>query len=72
MRNLLNGWCSLLLLLLMSSSSLGINAQSTKTYERDWRTDRVKVKIISYNIMEGFGRGEDKDRMARFTAWVKE
>lgn len=72
MRNLLNSWCSLLLLLLMGSSSLGVNAQSTKTYERDWRTDRVKVKIISYNIMEGFGRGEDKDRMARFTAWVKE
>lgn len=72
MRNLLNSWCSLLLLLLMGSSSLGVNAQNTKTYERDWRTDRVKVKIISYNIMEGFGRGEDKDRMARFTAWVKE
>ncbi len=47
----------------------GITAQS---YERDWRTDRQKIKIISYNIMDGFSNGADKDRIARFTAWVKE
>ncbi len=47
----------------------GITAQS---YERDWRTDRQKIKIISYNIMDGFSNGADKERIARFTAWVKE
>lgn len=43
-----------------------------QTYERDWRTDRQKIKIISYNIMDGFSDGTDQDRIARFTAWVKE
>ena len=43
-----------------------------QTYERDWRTDRQKIKIISYNIMDGFSNGTDQDRIARFTAWVKE
>lgn len=47
-------------------------AQHNKTLERDWRTDRQKVNIISYNIMDGFNYGKDNDRIARFTAWVKE
>lgn len=60
---------SFLLFLLSLFVFTGANAQNL---ERDWRTDRQKIKIISYNIMDGFSNGADKDRIARFTAWVKE
>lgn len=50
----------------------GLCAQTSRSYERDWRSDRQKIKIISYNIMDGFNNATDTDRMARFTAWVKE
>lgn len=60
---------SFILFLLSLFVFTGANAQNL---ERDWRTDRQKIKIISYNIMDGFSNGADKDRIARFTAWVKE
>lgn len=60
---------SFLLFLLSLFVFTGANAQNL---ERDWLTDRQKIKIISYNIMDGFSNGADKDRIARFTAWVKE
>lgn len=60
---------SFLLFLLSLFVFTGANAQNL---ERDWRTDRQKIKIISYNIMDGFSNGADKDRIARFAAWVKE
>lgn len=70
MKRLFNSRSVLFLLLLLVCS--GIYAQTSNSYERDWRTDRQKIKIISYNIMDGFSNGADKDRIARFTAWVKE
>ena len=70
MKQLSNNKCILFLFALFFIS--GLNAQTSSTYERDWRTDRQKIKIISYNIMDGFSNGSDKDRIARFTAWVKE
>lgn len=60
---------SFILFLLSLFVFTSANAQNL---ERDWRTDRQKIKIISYNIMDGFSNGADKDRIARFTAWVKE
>ena len=70
MKRLFNSRSVLFLFLLLVCS--GIYAQTSNSYERDWRTDRQKIKIISYNIMDGFSNGADKDRIARFTAWVKE
>ena len=72
MKRLFNNWFSLFLLALLFGLGSGMNAQNSTSYERDWRTDRQKIKIISYNIMDGFSNGSDKDRIARFTAWVKE
>lgn len=69
MKRLFNSRSVLFLFLLLVCS--GIYAQTSNSYERDWRTDRQKIKIISYNIMDGFSNGADKDRIARFTAWVK-
>ena len=70
MKQLSNNKCILFFFALFFIS--GLNAQTSSSYERDWRTDRQKIKIISYNIMDGFSNGSDKDRIARFTAWVKE
>lgn len=70
MKQLSNNKCILFFFALFFIS--GLNAQTSSSYERDWCTDRQKIKIISYNIMDGFSNGSDKDRIARFTAWVKE
>lgn len=70
MKHLFNSRFTLFLLLVFICS--GIRAQNAQSLERDWRTDRQKIKIISYNIMDGFNNGADKDRITRFTAWVKE
>lgn len=40
--------------------------------ERDWKVGRTKVKVMSYNVFQGFYKRADKDRMDRFVAWVKE
>ena len=40
--------------------------------ERDWRGDRQKMTIMSYNILDGFGWGcKDTARVARQAAWLK-
>ena len=47
-------------------------AQDIRPMERDWRNDRQKIVIMSYNIKDGFGWGKkDEDRMARQAAWIK-
>lgn len=60
------------LLLLIISSFAGLTAQNKTSLERDWRNDRQKVKIISYNIMNGFSNRTDLDRMDRFVDWIKD
>lgn len=70
MKRLFNNKSILSLFLLLVC--FGISAQTSNSLERDWKTDRQKIKIISYNIMDGFSDGTDQDRIARFTAWVKE
>lgn len=66
MRYLLNSF-----LLLLLAPWVGLKAQTQQSLERDWRNDRQKVTIMSYNIMNGFSNGTDTDRMERFVAWVK-
>ncbi|MCC8142817.1 MAG: hypothetical protein LUD02_05580 [Tannerellaceae bacterium] len=41
-------------------------------YERSWRKNAEKIRIISYNITDGFDDLKDTDRIARFVDWVKE
>ena len=50
----------------------GLNAQTSSSYERDWRTDRQKDKDHFLQYHGWFQQRFDKDRIARFTAWVKE
>ena len=57
MKQLSNNKCILFFFALFFIS--GLNAQTSSSYERDWRTDRQKIKIISYNIMDGFSNGSD-------------
>lgn len=40
--------------------------------ERTWRQDTEKIRIISYNILDGFDYLKDTDRMNRFSEWIKE
>lgn len=54
--------------LFMSSNALAQN----RSYERHWDAAVQKVRIISYNIFNGFDWGKDKDREERFVSWVKE
>lgn len=62
-----------ILIHLMLILSAGVNAQQNNiSLERDWRVDRQKIKIMSYNILDGFGHLQDKDRMERTVAWIKE
>lgn len=70
MKQLVNNRFALFLLFLFIYTT--VDGQVSQTNERDWRTDRQKIKIISYNIMNGFSDGTDKDRINRFTEWVKE
>lgn len=61
-----------LLWLLLVCFATSAEAQGNDAAERDWRTDRRKVKVMSYNILDGFDRLRDRDRMDRFAGWVKQ
>lgn len=39
--------------------------------ERTWRKDVEKIRIISYNILDGFDELTDTDRMNRMVNWIK-
>lgn len=41
-------------------------------YERHWKKNVEKIRVMSYNIFNGFGWGEDKEREDRFVEWIKE
>ncbi len=58
-----------LLVLLVKSSFLFSQHES---YERHWKGGVEKVRIISYNIFNGFDWGEDQDRKDRFVKWINE
>lgn len=44
---------------------------NTDSLERYWKPDVKKIRIISYNIFNGFNWGKDVERQNRFIAWVK-
>ena len=53
-------WIALCMLLV----GVSLNAQtiSNEKYERHWESGHEKVRIISYNIFNGFDWGKDTDR----------
>ena len=61
------------LFLLLSVWGIGsLWAQDVRPLERDWRNDRQKIKVMSYNILDGFGWGcKDTARIVRLAAWIK-
>ncbi len=50
--------------------SFCVNAQNP--YERHWKKNIEKVRVISYNILNGFDWGKDLERQNRLVEWVKE
>ena len=50
--------------------ALGMKAQLP--YERHWQSGVEKVRVISYNIFNGFDWGKDTERRQRMVEWVKE
>lgn len=63
-------WIALCMLLVGVSS----NAQiiSNEKYERHWEAGHEKIRIISYNIFNGFDWGKDTDRQERFVNWIRQ
>lgn len=63
-------WIALCMLLVGVSS----NAQtiSNEKYERHWESGHEKIRIISYNIFNGFDWGKDTDRQERFVNWIRQ
>ena len=48
-------------------------AQNTiDSLERHWKPNVEKIRIISYNIFNGFDWGKDAERRERFINWVKD
>lgn len=47
-----------------------LNAQQV-SYERHWKDDVEKIRVISYNIFNGFNWGKDQERKERFVDWIK-
>ena len=56
--------------MMLSLFSLEVHAQ--ESWERNIISGKEKVRIISYNILNGFSNLKDTDRVERFVSWVKE
>lgn len=73
MRKLMKSICLIALVALTFLPELTFaQTPSMVGYERDWKVGRTKLKVMSYNVFQGFYKRADKDRMDRFVAWVKE
>ena len=59
----------LLLVVAALFTMLVVDAQSAQ--ERHWKKNVEKVRIISYNILNGFDWGKDLEREARLVEWMK-
>ena len=63
------------LVVLITISSLYFNRATAQnninSLERHWKPNMEKIRIISYNIFNGFDWGKDIERRARFINWVK-
>lgn len=60
-----------LLISLMGTSLYAQDVQNVQ-YERHWKKNVEKVRVMSYNIFNGFGWGEDTEREERFVEWIKQ
>lgn len=52
--------------------SAGAQQISSENYERHWEAGHQKIRIISYNIFNGFDWGKDMDRQNRFVEWIRQ
>lgn len=59
------------LILFYLLSSFVLSAQQI-SYERHWKSGVEKIRIISYNIFNGFDWGKDRERKERFVTWIKQ
>ena len=59
--------------LILGLCTFMLHAQDVQNmqYERHWKKNVEKVRVMSYNIFNGFNWGEDKDREDRFVAWIQ-
>lgn len=62
----------LCLVLMMCGYTLPAQNPQLVQYERHWKKNVEKVRVMSYNIFNGFAWGEDKEREDRFVEWIKE
>ena len=61
-----------LLFLVLSGFFMAEAQEKTAAYERYWKPDTRKIRVISYNVFNGFDWGKDRDRQERFVAWIRE
>ena len=45
--------------------------EKTAGYERFWKSGVRKVRVVSYNVFNGFDRGNDRDRQERLVEWIR-
>lgn len=62
--------CSILLGLLSFSPAKGQD-ETFSAYERHWNPEYEKIRVISYNIFNGFDWGKDEDHIERFVSWIR-
>lgn len=63
---------SIIYIMIFSSSFLRAQNVLNEKYERHWESGYEKVRIISYNIFNGFDWGKDIDRQNRFVGWIRQ
>ncbi len=61
----------LVVTLCMVSFLSGYAQENSQSLERYWKPNVEKVRIISYNIFNGFDWGKDAERRGRFIDWIK-
>lgn len=61
------------LFLVLSLCGLTLHAQDSEKvqYERYWKNGVEKIRVMSYNIFNGFDWLKDTEREERFVAWIK-
>lgn len=60
------------LLLAVCLFCIGGLAAQQRNYERHWKSGVEKVRVISYNIFNGFDWKRDADRKERLAQWVRQ
>ena len=60
------------LFILLFSTTLFAQDMYKPMYERHWKKNVQKVRVMSYNIFNGFDWCKDLEREARMVSWIKE